>query len=348
MSASRNATSGVDLVGGQGGQAQRLDRRAVERGQRRHVAAAAVELDHLAQRARVAVVEVRRGQRHVAQRRDLERAVDAEALGHGGAVERGRRRRRGTGGGVNESGPNASRAPTPRSSSVGRTPMLLKPLSMTLPSRLRTGPFTAAATRRTEASVSSVCSWQFEQRRFVGPRVRSLNRCAPNSARRLMWLGADVGPRVQRRVGRRRMLAAEAVPRRVVGDERRLVELHREAEEEREVVLDQRVLVASSGSLSARVDELASCRPAFTRIRLVRVPPLLVERDLDHLVVGPTARPGCGQRLSGPSTLSVRMHLLLRERPDVVNPLRQACAASWRGRCPRPAACGPAPPSRAC
>ena len=67
--------------------------------------------------------------------------------------------------------------------------MLLKPLSMTLPSRLRTGPLTAAAMRRTEASVSSFCSWQFEQRRFVGPRVRSLKRWAPKRARRLMWLG---------------------------------------------------------------------------------------------------------------------------------------------------------------
>ena len=72
---------------------------------------------------------------------------------------------------------------------MGRTPMLLKPLSMTLPSRLRTGPLTAAAMRRTEASVSSSCSWQFEQRMFVGPRVRSLKRCAPKSASRLMWFG---------------------------------------------------------------------------------------------------------------------------------------------------------------
>ena len=64
--------------------------------------------------------------------------------------------------------------------------MLLKPLSMMLPSRLRTGPFTAAVILRTDASVSSFCSWQFEQRRFVGPRVRSLKRCAPNRASRLM------------------------------------------------------------------------------------------------------------------------------------------------------------------
>jgi hypothetical protein len=54
--------------------------------------------------------------------------------------------------------------------------MLLNPLSMTLPSRLRTGPFTAALMRRTDASVSSFCSWQFVQRMFVAPRVRSLKR----------------------------------------------------------------------------------------------------------------------------------------------------------------------------
>ena len=35
---------------------------------------------------------------------------------------------------------------------MGRMPMLLKPLSMTLPSRLRTGPLSAATMRRTEAS----------------------------------------------------------------------------------------------------------------------------------------------------------------------------------------------------
>src|SRR5262245_51486316 len=49
----------------------------------------------------------------------------------------------------------------------------------------------AEAMRRTEASVSSACSWQFEQRTFVGPRVRSLKRWAPKSARRLIWSGSS-------------------------------------------------------------------------------------------------------------------------------------------------------------
>ena len=91
---------------------------------------------------------------------------------------------------ANESGPNASFPPTPRSSLVWRTPMLLKPLSITLPSRFRTGPFAAPLIRLTDASVSSACSWQFEQRMFVAPRVRSLNRWAPKSARREIGDGA--------------------------------------------------------------------------------------------------------------------------------------------------------------
>ncbi len=84
------------------------------------------------------------------------------------------------------------------------------------------------------------------------------------------------------------MLAAEAVPRRVVGDERRLVELDRDPEEEREVVLDQRVLVRRAGCRRTR---RCSSPPAvldpsaFTRMSLLRLPPLLVEGRLDHLVV---------------------------------------------------------------
>ena len=120
---------------------------------RRHVAAAAIELHDLAQRQGVAVVEVRSGQRDVAQRGDLERALDAETLGHGRAIEGGRQRVREEALPC-ESGPKASLAPAPKSSSVGRRPMLLKPLSMTLPSRLRTGPLTAELIRRTDASVS--------------------------------------------------------------------------------------------------------------------------------------------------------------------------------------------------
>src|SRR5262249_15409627 len=76
--------------------------------------------------------------------------------------------------------------------SVGRKPMLLKPLSMMLPSRLRTGPFGAMPTRRADASVSSFSSWQFEQRTWSGLRVRSLNKCAPNNASRLIGLGSTL------------------------------------------------------------------------------------------------------------------------------------------------------------
>jgi hypothetical protein len=47
----------------------------------------AVQLDDLSQRSGVAVVKVRRGQRDVPEQRDLEGAVEAEALADGRAVE---------------------------------------------------------------------------------------------------------------------------------------------------------------------------------------------------------------------------------------------------------------------
>ena len=176
-----------------------------------------------------------------------------------------------------------------------------------LPSRLRTGPFTAAVTRRTEASVSSACSWQFEQRMFVGPRVRSLNRCAPKSASRLMWFGLVFVQGFSAGSVAVGVLAAEAVPRRVVGDQRRLVQLDREAEEEGEVVLDAACTRRSPrSSSSAFVDDGRRCRPAFTRISFVASsttargrPPGSSRRSVER------RGPGCGQRLSGPSTLSV-------------------------------------------
>src|SRR5580765_8367367 len=52
-----------------------------------------------------------------------------------------------------------------------------------------------------------------------------------------------IRPRVQGRVGRRGVLTTKAVPRRIIGDERCLVELDGNSKEEREVVLDQRELI---------------------------------------------------------------------------------------------------------
>src|SRR5262249_212916 len=52
-----------------------------------------------------------------------------------------------------------------------------------------------------------------------------------------------IRPGVQGRVVRRRMLTTKAIPRRIIGDERCLVELNGNSKEEREVVLDQRELI---------------------------------------------------------------------------------------------------------
>src|SRR3954469_18097470 len=50
-------------------------------------------------------------------------------------------------------------------------------------------------------------------------------------------------PGVQGRVGHRWVVTTKAIPRRIIGDERCLVELDGNSKEEREVVLDQRELI---------------------------------------------------------------------------------------------------------
>src|SRR5689334_13564612 len=79
----------IDFVGAQrrGWDAQRLDDRAVEFVDGKHTAAPAIELDHLPKRERVAIVEVRRSERHVAERRDFKRALNPKALVHDRAIE---------------------------------------------------------------------------------------------------------------------------------------------------------------------------------------------------------------------------------------------------------------------
>src|SRR5262245_56787314 len=74
----------IDLVGVQGwsGDAKQLDDRAVEFVDGKHVAAPGIQLDHLTKRQHVAIVEVRRGERHVAERRDFERTLYTKALVH--------------------------------------------------------------------------------------------------------------------------------------------------------------------------------------------------------------------------------------------------------------------------
>src|SRR6188474_2654106 len=79
----------VDLVGVQrrGRDAQRLDDRAVELVDGKHIATPAIQFDHLTKRERVAIVEIRRGERYVAERRDFERALNPKALVDDGAIE---------------------------------------------------------------------------------------------------------------------------------------------------------------------------------------------------------------------------------------------------------------------
>src|SRR5262245_20801383 len=77
-----------------------------------------------------------------------------------------------------------------------------------------------------------------------------------------------IRPGVQGRVGRRGVVTTKAIPRSIIGDERCLVELDGNSEEEREVVLDQcelifgKVIVAAVliyqgfGSIRVHPDEL--------------------------------------------------------------------------------------------
>src|ERR1044072_3555902 len=94
-----------------------------------------------------------------------------------------------------------------------------------------------------------------------------------------------IRPGGQGRVGRRGVVTTKAIPRRIIGDERCLVELDGNPEEEREVVLDQRELIfgkiivvvvliyQSLGSVGVYTDELPC------------IPPSVVKSRLDHQVV---------------------------------------------------------------
>src|SRR5262245_15955630 len=96
-----------------------------------------------------------------------------------------------------------------------------------------------------------------------------------------------VRPGIQSGVGGRGMRSAEAIPRRVVRDKRRLVQLDRKPEEQREVVLNERVIVRAKivvvDSLFPLYDGRGSVRIHPDQFR--RIPPLLMEGRLDHLVV---------------------------------------------------------------
>src|SRR5215208_2048611 len=56
----------------------------------------------------------------------------------------------------------------------------------------------------------------------------------------------DVIPWIQGRVASRGILATEAVPRRIVGNQRRFVELDGDPEKEGKIVLDERVLIGAA------------------------------------------------------------------------------------------------------
>src|SRR5690348_8352667 len=79
----------IDLVRVQrrGRDAERLNDRAVEFVDGKHIATPAIQLDYLTKREHVAIVKVRCGERHIAEGRNFERALHAKALVHDGAIE---------------------------------------------------------------------------------------------------------------------------------------------------------------------------------------------------------------------------------------------------------------------
>src|SRR5687768_2456149 len=183
------------------------------------VAAAAVQLDRFAQRAGVPVVEIGCGQRDVPQRRDLEGAFDSKAFRHRTAEIR-RENAREVASGVRQW---AEDVPTADTKVVrGRTyadvveaPVDDIAVAIAHGSEVRDPPgggirqlgllmaVRAADVRRAARTiVEEMCAEQSETADVV--RV-------------------EIVPRIQRRIGRARVLAPEAVPRRVVGDERGLV-----------------------------------------------------------------------------------------------------------------------------
>ena len=106
-----------------------------------------------------------------------------------------------------------------------------------------------------------------------------------------------------------------AIHRRIVGDQSRFIELHREAEIQREVVFLHRVFVREQPAVR-------SVRKGRGPIRLpdgdlVRAPPGSVERCLDHLAVGAFETPGIVAVVVavGREHAVVPVDFLLGERP---------------------------------
>ena len=134
--------------------------------------------------------------------------------------------------------------------------MLRVPVSLRCPPEMRTIP--PAAIESTEASLRREPEWQ----------KRQSPRGAGSGVQVEEDLAAPLGRRGQRRV---HGVPQEPVEWRVVGDQRRLVRLDGESEEEREVVLQQRELVGGRVAVPLADD----------RRRAVR-------RDPDELRASPT------------------------------------------------------------
>jgi hypothetical protein len=124
----------------------------------------------------------------------------------------------------------------------------------------------------------------------------------------------DVDSLDRQRVDRLRVALHEAVVGRVVGDERCLVGLDREAEEEREVVLQERVLdrlrppVLAGHDLGRAVGRNAD--------QLLRPPPARVERLADQRLVALDAQPRPRPRAEAAEDRVLGVHELPRERPQ--------------------------------
>src|SRR3954469_22731789 len=94
-----------------------------------------------------------------------------------------------------------------------------------------------------------------------------------------------IRPGVQGRVGGRGVITAKAIPRRIIGDERCLVELDGNPEEEREIVLDQRELIFGKVIVVAVLIHQSLASVSVHPDELFRIPPFVVKSRLDHLVV---------------------------------------------------------------
>ena len=156
------------------------------------------------------------------------------------------------------------------------------------------------------------------------PDVRGTARAVVEQMRPEQRQPADVGragvePWIQIGIGRGRILASKPVPRCVVRYQRRFVDLHRQPEEQREVVLNQRVLVGCRIIVRPGHDRLRSIKRH--RDQAARMPPAFVKRQLDHVVVVLDRETWLRKAAQRAKHAVGGMDLLLSQGAHVLNPL---------------------------